>query len=205
MRCRFSSYLHGYGGGHRTPFDRIGLDRALAEVTAGGTPPFAIAAVEAGNSYYHPRASGEDAGAMVTDEFLPVLADQGLETDRIALLGWSMGGFGALLLASQLGPRRVSAVVAESPAMWIDFDHTLEAFDDETDFARYDLAGRQKELDGIALRIDCGTEDGFAAVARDYVAGFDDPPAGGFEPGGHDFAYWTRMAPEQLEFVGEHL
>lgn len=198
--------LHGYNAGHRTPFDRIGLDRFLAEGVGAGMPPYAIAAVDGGNSYWHQRASGEDSGAMVTDEFLPLLGERGLEVDRIALLGWSMGGFGALLLARRLGRDRVAAVVAESPAMWVDSVHSPDgAFDDAEDYEAHDLEGRQSELDGIPVRIDSGAGDGFTPVVRHYVAGFADAPAGGFQPGGHDFGYWTRMAPEQLEFVGEHL
>ena len=27
---------------------------------------------------------------------------------------------------------------------------------------------------------------------------------GGITAGGHDMAYWRRVAPEQLVFVGEH-
>ena len=78
------------------------------------------------------------------------------------------------------------------------------AFDDAADYAAHDLAGHQDALAGIPVRIDCGTGDGFYPVVERYVAGFEVPPAGGFEPGGHDFAYWTRMAPAQLAFVAQH-
>ncbi|MEO5919907.1 MAG: alpha/beta hydrolase-fold protein [Pseudolysinimonas sp.] len=197
--------LHGYSNDNRAAFERLGLDRFLADAVAGGAAPFAIASVDGGDTYWHRRASGEDAGAMVTEEFLPLLAEHGLATDRIALLGWSMGGYGALLLATELGPGRVASVVAESPAMWQDAAHSPGgAFDDATDYAARDLAGRQGALAGIPVRIDCGTGDGFSPVVERYVAGFDDSPAGGFEPGGHDFAYWKRMAPAQLAFVAEH-
>ncbi|MCU1418596.1 MAG: hypothetical protein JWP32_2770, partial [Schumannella sp.] len=47
--------------------------------------------------------------------------------------------------------------------------------------------------------------DGFYPVVRDYVAGFSTPPAGGFEPGGHDYEYWRRMAPAQLELLAGRL
>ncbi len=57
-------------------------------------PPFAIATVDGGTTYWHPRPNGEDAGGMVVDEFLPLLAEQGLRTDRSAFHGWSMGGYG---------------------------------------------------------------------------------------------------------------
>ena len=65
-------------------------------------------------------ADGTDGGAMILDEFLPMLANDprlNLSTDRIGLFGWSMGGYGALRLASMLGAPRVAAVAVSSPAM----------------------------------------------------------------------------------------
>ena len=194
--------LHGYGNDHRAAFSTIGLDRFQAAAAS----PFAIAAVDAGNSYFHPRATGEDAGAMVLEEFVPLLASQGLDIERIGLIGWSMGGYGSLRLASQLGADRVAAVVAVSPAMWADGAHSPDgAFDDAGDYARHDLMGRQSELDGIPVRIDCGTGDGFQTIVQRYVEGFATPPDGGFEPGGHNGAYWRRVAPDELAFLADHL
>jgi S-formylglutathione hydrolase FrmB len=198
--------LHGYDADNTTAFDRLGLDRFLAEAVDGGATPFAIASVDGGDGYWHPRRKGGDSGEMVVDELLPALAALELKTDRVGLLGWSMGGYGALLLGTQLGPDRVAAIAAESPAMWVDGGHSPEgAFDDAADYAAHDLAGRQNELAGIPVRIDCGTGDGFYPVVRDYVAGFSTPPEGGFTPGGHDYAYWRRMAPAQLAFLAEHV
>jgi enterochelin esterase-like enzyme len=206
-RLRPLIVLHGRGGDHRSAFDdHLGLDRFLARAIHQGTPPFAIASVDGGNhSYWHRRADGDDAGRMLVDEFLPLLAAHGLDTSRIALLGWSMGGYGALLLGGRLRGR-VSAVVAESPAIWHrSADTASGAFDDPGDFARNTVFGRQRELEGIAVRIDCGTDDGFYPAARDYARSLTPPPAGGFERGGHDMDYWRRMAPAQLAFVGQHL
>lgn len=86
--------LHGRGGDHTTAFrrDRLGLDRFLAaHVRAGGTP-FALVSVDGGETYWHARDSGEDAGAMVTEELLPLITRRGVDTSRLAFLGWSMGG-----------------------------------------------------------------------------------------------------------------
>lgn len=194
--------LHGYAGTYRTAFTKLGFDRFQAQARS----PFALASVDGGNGYWHPRRSGGDSGAMVLDEFLPMLSDHGLHTDRIGFIGWSMGGYGALLLASQLGPDRVAALVAQSPAMWADAAHTPEgAFDDDADYAAHDLAGRQSQLDGIPVRIDCGTGDGFYPVVHDYVSGFSTPPEGGFEPGGHDVGYWRRVIPSELAFLARHV
>jgi len=196
--------LHGRFADHTSLFgNHIGLDRFLA----ADPQPYAIAAVDGGDTYWHPRASGEDAGAMVVEEFLPLLAGHGLRTDRIGLYGYSMGGFGALCLAGLLGPSRVAAVVAVSAALWIRAADTAPgAFDDAADFAEHDVMGRQRDLDGVPVRLDCGRGDGFAPAVRRYRAGFDHQaePAGGFQAGAHDDNYWRRAAPAQLRFLGHH-
>ena len=95
-----------------------GVEQGLAQAVAAGLPPFAVVAVDGGGSYWHKRASGEDSGAMVLDELIPMLGSQGLDTSRVAFLGWSMGGYGALLLGARLGPARTAAICAVSPALW---------------------------------------------------------------------------------------
>jgi len=199
--------LHGRGGDHTGAFgDYLGLHRFLAAAVRDGMTPYAIASVDGGDTYWHPRASGEDSGAMVTDEFLPMLRRRGLDTSRIAFSGWSMGGFGSLHLAGRLGAPRVAAVAAASPALWQDAKDTAPgAFDDAADFAAHTVFGRQDELTDIPLRVDCGTGDPFYPVTQDYVATLTPQPAGSFQEGGHDVDYWRRIAPEQLAFIGRHL
>jgi len=196
--------LHGLGADHATlTGPSFGLDRYLAASVAGGVPPFAIATVDGGTSYWHPRPDGEDASAMVTDELLPVLARRGVETARIGLLGWSMGGYGALRLAGLLGPDRVAAVAAASPAIWSDAgDASSSGFEDAEEYDEFSVLGHQDDLDEIAVRIDCGTGDAFYRDVQDYVAGFDAEVTSTFEPGAHDAAYWRRMLPDELAFLG---
>jgi dienelactone hydrolase len=199
--------LHGYTNDHTNAFgaDHLGLDRFLAQAVKAGSRPFAIASVDGGNTYWHRRASGEDAAAMVVDEVLPLLARQRLDTSRVGLYGWSMGGYGALHLASELGADRVSSVVAVSPALWhTAADAARIAFDDASDFAANTPFGHEAALAGIPLRIDCGTGDGFYPAVKDYVAGLHPRPAGGFTPGGHDADYWRRLAPAELAFTAAH-
>jgi len=199
--------LHGYGGDHRTfSGHALGYDRFLAAHLRDGGAPFAIAAVDGGNRYWHRRADGDDPAAMVVDEFLPLLRDRGLDTTRLGLTGNSMGGYGALHIGGVLGAGRVRAVAALSPALWTAAGDTARgAFDDAADFRANTVTGRQRALDGVAMRIDCGTGDGFEPAVRTYRGGFRSAPAGGFEPGGHDRAYWRRMAPDQIAFLGRHL
>ncbi|HEY0951340.1 alpha/beta hydrolase [Nocardioides sp.] len=201
--------LHGLGQDSDTLLGpSMGLPRYLAAAVADGVPPFAIAAADGGTSYWHPRPDGEDAGAMVVDELLPLLAEHGLHTapvDSIGLIGWSMGGYGALRLAGLLGSDRVAGVVASSPAIWTDpGDASSSGFADRSEYEQYTVVGHQADLDGIAVRVDCGTGDPFYRDVQDYVAGFaeDADVTSSFEPGAHAPAYWRRMLPDQLAFLG---
>jgi pimeloyl-ACP methyl ester carboxylesterase len=201
--------LHGLGGDHRTAMTpHLGLDRFLAAGARTGLPPFAIASVDGGRTYWHRRAGGEDAGRMVLEELIPLLAARGLDTERVGLLGWSMGGYAALRLGAALGKDRCAVVVAESPALWTDgASASRSGFRDAAEYAEFSVFGHQDELAGIPVRIDCGTGDPFYRATRSYVDGF---PArqqvrAGFQRGAHDMGYWRRMAPAQLRFVGRHL
>lgn len=200
--------LHGRGDDHASAFarDYLALGSFLADGVAHGVPPFALASVDGGDTYWHARETGEDAAGMVIGEFLPLLARHGLDIGRLGILGWSMGGFGALHIGRLLGPGRVMAVGAMSPALWHRYgDAAPGAFDDETDFAMVTPFGREDQLAGIGLRIDCGEGDPFYAAVRDYRAGFDPEPAGGFELGDHDLGYWRRIAPDHVAYLGRAL
>jgi hypothetical protein len=65
-----------------------GVEQGLAQAVAAGLPPVAVVAVDGGGSYWHKRASGEDSGAMVLDELIPMLGTQEIDTSRVAFLGW---------------------------------------------------------------------------------------------------------------------
>jgi dienelactone hydrolase len=198
--------LHGLHGDHTTAVTSLGLDRFLPAAVRAGVPPFAIATVDGGDTYYHPRSTGEDAGAMVLDELLPRLADRRLDTGRLAFPGWSMGGYGALRLAALAGSPRVHAVAALSPALWTDPGAaSSDGFADAAEYQQFSVMGHQTDLDGIPVRVDCGREDPFYSADRTYVDGFDRPVTSTFQAGAHDPAYWTRMVPAQLAFVGRRL
>ncbi len=94
----------------------LGVEDALAKLPATGKPSIAVVSVDGGNGYWRPRASGEDSGAMVLNELIPMLASKGLDTSQVAFMGWSMGGYGAMRLCSRLGAGRTFAVCAISPA-----------------------------------------------------------------------------------------
>jgi dienelactone hydrolase len=194
--------LHGRGGNHAST-DDLGIDRFLAaHVRAGGTP-FAVASVDGADTYWHPRADGTDPTAMIADEFIPMLGGRGLDTARLGLIGWSMGGYGALFLATKIRPE---ATVAVSPAVWPRFDEIADgAFDDEPQFARDTIFACVDGLRGIPVRIDCGTDDPFYDNVELLRTKIDPTPDGGFQPGGHRGEYWRRMIPDQFTFLGNRL
>jgi enterochelin esterase-like enzyme len=149
--------LHGAGWGQRGWFDAMRFHRHLADATVAGAAPFALAAADGGPLFWHRRASGEDPQAMLTDEFLPLLGARALRTTRIAVLGCSMGGYGALLLGA-MRPALCAAVVASSPAVWASYTGG-GAFDSAEDFARYDVLHRARALARTPVRVDCGDHD----------------------------------------------
>jgi predicted esterase len=200
--------LHGRGGNHRWVFDSLSLQHYLADaVSRAVIAPVAIASIDGGDAVnWHDRANGDDPASMVLDEFVPGLADRGLVTDRVALWGWSLGGYGALLLGSMEGPVPVAAIAASSPALWRSVgDAPPDTFDDADDFATHDVFAKQRNLGGIPLRIDCGRDDPFAEAVADFRSGLDPTPEGGIADGCHDDRFWKRNAADQLRFLGGHL
>jgi S-formylglutathione hydrolase FrmB len=192
--------LHGKGSDAATVMAG-GVEQGLAQAVRAGLPPFAVVAVDGGGSYWHKRASGEDSGAMVLNELIPMLSTQGVDTSRVAFLGWSMGGYGALLLGSRLGPARTAAICAASPALWLSPGATApEAFDGADDWSANSVFG-QPALAAIPIRVDCGTSDPFYAATRQFVSQLPNPPAGGFSPGGHDAGFWSSQLPAELTWV----
>lgn len=166
-----------------------------------GAKPFAVAAVQASDTYWHARDSGDDAMAMLSDEFVPFIRrDLGLR-GPLAVMGWSMGGYGALR-AAELHPQRFRGVCAASPALWQSFDAGVgDAFDSAADYTADDVYAEAARLRGMPVRVDCGRQDPFYEAALAFAEALPEPPAGGFEPGGHNDAYWRRVAPAQVDFI----
>ncbi len=192
--------LHGKGSDASTVMAG-GVEQGLAQAVNAGLPPFAVVAVDGGGGYWHKRASGDDAGAMVLGELIPMLDGQGLDTSRVAFLGWSMGGYGALLLGGRLGPARTAAICAVSPALWMSSGAAAPgAFDGPDDFAANSVFG-MPALASIPIRVDCGDSDPFYAATKQFIAQLPNPPAGGFSPGGHNPEFWSSQLPAELTWM----
>jgi S-formylglutathione hydrolase FrmB len=192
--------LHGRTGNHRTAVSGLHLDRALASVVKTGSAPFAIVAMDGGDhTYWHRRADGDDPQAMLTDELLPRLGAMGMRTSRFAVIGWSMGGYGALLLAETLGRSRVAFAAADAPALWLHpGDSAPGAFDDAEDFRRHDVFAGRDRLAGIPVRVVCGRSDPFLVATKAFVADVPDLAGADYPAGGHDDKVWSATAVDQL-------
>jgi len=168
---------------------------------------FAVAAVDGGQSYWHRRADGEDRMRMLISDFLPLLRS-GFGLEPRAIMGWSMGGYGALL-AAERHPERFPTVAVSSAAIWQ--THTQQAsavpdaFDGAADFAANDVFAGSDRLARSAVWLSCGTADPFLANDRAFAARLPHRPAGRFVSGCHDDDFWRRMLPAQVRFVGRTL
>ncbi len=171
-------------------------------VAKRGVSPFAVAALQASATYWHGREAGDDAMAMLLEEFIPLLRrDFGLG-GPLAIMGWSMGGYGALR-AAELRPADFRGVCAVSPALWQSYEAGVgDAFDSAADYAAHDVYAEVERLRGLPVRLDCGTKDPFYDAAKAFAESLPEPPAGGFETGGHNGAYWSRVAPAEADFIG---
>ncbi len=204
--------LHGRGRDAHAAFDLLAMHRFVAAHVRSGGAPLAVVSVDGGSdTYWHPRRSGENPPAMITDELVPRLADAGLRTASVAVTGWSMGGYGALLLAREsaagrLGGLRVAAASAASPALFATYDASAPgAFDSADDWARWGALARRPGVTGVPLQVSCGTSDPFADQTRAYRSHARPTPAGGLSAGRHERGYWRSLVPGQLRFVAEHL
>ena len=205
--------LHGVYGGHWAWIGQGAADRAAQDLLASGrVPPFAIAMpsdgmIGHGSGYVaHPAV---DVPAWVLDEvpLLASLALDGVTADQpIALVGLSMGGFGALRLAA-VAHGRVAAAAGLSSITEI---AQLALFgadvpDVPTDADRSVLEAVRSNRGSVPpLWIECGDDDLLIAPNRRL---HDELTQAGVEhrwterSGRHEWAYWRTHLPAALEFV----
>lgn len=88
--------LPGRDGRAYAAVTELGFAGIAVELCRDGKAPYAVLAIDAGSTYFHPRSSGEDRLGVVEDD-LPRLARELLrgEIRSEALLGQSMSGYGA--------------------------------------------------------------------------------------------------------------
>jgi enterochelin esterase-like enzyme len=198
--------LHGASYDERVVDGEFQLAGYLADAVGAGTPAFVLAAAYGGARWWHPRADGDDPLGMLADEFLPLLTRRGLGAgagQRIGLLGYSMGGYGALLFA-EMFPAKVSACAVGSPAIWRSYSAAAEgAFDSAADFSSHDVLTRASALTGVPVRVDVGRDDPFIGNVAALKAALPRDARVHTAPGCHDARFWRSVAPQALAFLGQ--
>jgi S-formylglutathione hydrolase FrmB len=172
----------------------------------GSRAPLVVFANGGDHSYYHNRADGR-WGSYILDEVIPAtIRKYDLDPRRVAIGGFSMGGFGALDLARF---RRFCAVGGHSAAMWRSGGETPQgAFDDAEDFEQNDLieaAAKNPRLYGKAkVWIDVGTDDPFRRADEELARRLEDERFVLWK-GDHDFSHFERDAPRVMQFYADAL
>ncbi|HEX8627226.1 MAG TPA: alpha/beta hydrolase-fold protein [Catenuloplanes sp.] len=177
-------------GGSRTArdFAGLGLGRFLSHAVDRGAPPFVLAGATGDRLSWRPTGA-DDPQRMVHEEIPAWCAERGFDTTRRVAWGWSMGGYGSLLLA-QTFPGFVRAVAALSPA--------VQPGDDV-------FAGTDK-LRGVPVGLWCGRDDGLVDDVRALQRALPEKPAaGGYADGRHNFTYWSTVIPAAFDFLAAAL
>jgi predicted esterase len=179
--------LHG-ASATADDFPGFGLGRFLSAAVVAGAAPFVLAGATGDRLAWRPGGS-DDPQRMVRDEVTAWCAARGFDTGRVAAWGWSMGGYGSLLLAEAY-PGWLRAVAAFSPA--------VRSGDDV-------VAGAGR-LAGTPVGLWCGRSDEFYDDVRALERALPEPPAaGGYDLGGHTRGYWNRITPAAFAFVASAL
>jgi len=212
--------LHGHGGSEWA-WVRAGDAIATADrlVAAGVLPPLHLVMPGVGNSWYvDSLAHGPVATAML-EEWMPAV-EAALQGDpgRRALIGLSMGGYGALHLGLA-EPARWRFLGALSPAIFTPegggfSELQLRLFDgafgepfDRVRYAAADPFGHIPALAAAARRpevyLACGEDDFFGLdegtlAFHRALALAEVPAAVAIKPGAHDWAFWRAELPLAL-------
>jgi S-formylglutathione hydrolase FrmB len=174
------------------------LFAALAQL--GARAPVVVALNGGAHSYFHDRNDGRWA-TMMLREAIPDARRRFRTNGKVAIGGISMGGYGALHLAS-LRPNEFCAVGGHSAAVWTSGGLSAPgAFDDAEDYQRNDIFATAGRLTGRPVWLDNGDRDPFRAAdaklartlhIRQHVW-----------PGGHTGSYWHAHMAQYMRFYAD--
>jgi S-formylglutathione hydrolase FrmB len=202
----------------------LGLPDLLHAAVRAGAPPFALVAVDGGDSYWVARTPGDDPMRMLRTELPGWLVAAGLGADGgvpRTVLGISMGCFGALVYARARaaqappttgtadtaapvsgtpGEGRLAGVATLSPALFRSWPaaRSVHAFAGQDAWAAAEPL--RHPVPALRLGVWCGRQDPFYPSARQLVAQ-QHPALVRLGTGGHTPGYWRRVLPDALRFL----
>jgi pimeloyl-ACP methyl ester carboxylesterase len=202
--------LHGYGANHTDALAGLSLPQALAlHVHGRPLPPMAMVAADGGRGYWHAHP-GDDPMGMVIDELIPMCQARGLgrHPDDIGIMGISMGGYGAVLMAEK-HPQLFAAVAAISPAVWTTYAEARGAnpgaYTSASDFAANDAVTHAGALAHTPVRVASGLSDPFHPGVVALVTVLPPGTVVDISPGCHTGPFFREQEPPSLDFLGRHL
>ncbi|WP_051386020.1 alpha/beta hydrolase [Actinokineospora inagensis] len=191
--------FHGRGAGP-SMFTDLGVGGQLTAAAA-----YAVVAVDGGDSYWVSPSPKDDPVAMLTDEVPGWLAELAVNQRPFAVLGVSMGAYGALnYVRAHRDAVRVAAVV--SPALFRSWTEAKarNAFTGRAQWEDTEPLRHIEALRGVPLGVWCGTADPLLPSANQLIDTAR-PVVARTAPGGHDAEYWAKVLPDSLSFIGSHI
>ena len=202
--------LHGYGGNHADALSGMSPAQALALRVAGAPlAPMALVTVDGGGGYWNPHP-GDDPLAMLTGELIPMCGRWGLGTGsrRVGVMGISMGGYGALLLAERR-PDLIGAVAAISPAIWTTYAEARAAnagaYASAADFAADDAVTHAAALAEVPVRVASAYGDPFYPNVQILARALPGTAEVYFGAGCHTGPFFNAQEPPSLAFLARRL
>lgn len=190
--------LHGRSNTARMFLD-LGVPDLLNEAVSGGVKPFAVVAVDGGDSYWVARNPQDDPQKMLTEDLPTWLANRGF-TAPFSAFGISMGAYGALNYARTPG---LSAVAAISGALFLNWADakSRNAFVDEARWEATEPLLHPGDVKSAQLGVWCGASDPFITANRQLISKAN-PKVSAISPGDHSATYWKRILPQVISFIG---
>jgi predicted esterase len=198
--------LHGEGGNHTDALAGMSPGQAVALLVGGRPlPPLALVTVDGGDGYWNPH-SGDDPLTMLVDELIPLCQrmNLGRAPSPIGMMGISMGGYGALLVAEK-HPEVVAAVAAISPAVWTSYAQASAvnpgAYSSAAAFAAADVVTHASALAGKPVRIASGVDDPFHPGVLALRQALPVGAIVDISKGCHTGDFFVAQEPLSLEFL----